>query len=82
MDMFYAIFHKLCPDNDRAEEAVFDTPDMLVARKAVIGLTTLLLTYSLDNGEDMTEAFENFVRDLRSMFLADGPDDDTRPLPN
>ncbi len=75
MDMFYAIFKKLCPNNDRAQEEVFDMPDLLVARQAVVGLTTLLLTYSLGD-EDMTEVYESFVRDLRSMFLADGPDDD------
>ena len=74
MDMFYAIFDKLCPNNDRAQEEVFDMPDLLVARQAIVGLTTLLLTYSLDD-EDMTELYESFVRDLRSMFLADGPDD-------
>lgn len=41
------------PTTIRAQEEVFDMPDQLVARQAVVGLTTLLLTYSLGD-EDTT----------------------------
>ena len=75
MEMFDAVFRNLCPDNDVAEEDLFHRTDPWIARHAVIGLTCLLLTYSVQHGEDMTEVFEDFVQELRSFFLADGPDD-------
>ena len=76
-EMHSAIYAKLCPNNDRAQEHLFALIDPFVAREAIIGLAIRLICHSepRTEGEMLHEACEDVVSGLRKILLGEEQDD-------
>jgi hypothetical protein len=74
LDMLHAIVDRIDPDPDTCEEQVFEGKHQHVVREALAALSSTLLCYTLQEGDDvdrMPEIFEEFTTGMRRHFLGE-----------
>ena len=78
-EMYSAIYAKLCPDGERAQEHLFALIDPVVAREAIIGLAVRLICHSepRTEGETLHEALCDVTLGYRKILLEEEELDDT-----
>jgi hypothetical protein len=78
-EMHSAIYDKLCPNGDQAQEHLFALIDPIVAREAIIGLAIRLICHSepRTEGETLHEALCDVTLGFRKVLVEEEEPDDT-----